>query len=184
MIEFVYLLEPFSNLDKNDLGKILSIDGHKLTVQFLRLNQKVVLNANLLAKVNLRKVGDEYDRKICDRCFKCLSVERFENNRLKKNNMMTKRPSCRDCRKIIEGEKIPTQLKKIWEAKRPKDELFDCPICEKVTIAGLSKIVIDHNHKTGNVRGFLCESCNTGLGRFKDDVKILRNAIKWLEKEH
>lgn len=41
---------------------------------------------------------------------------------------------------------------------------------------------IDHCHETNQNRGLLCEDCNLGLGRFKDDPKILRSAIQYLEK--
>ena len=62
-------------------------------------------------------------------------------------------------------------------------EIFECPICKKRTIPGLtSKIVLDHNHSTGKVRGWICDSCNTGIGRFKDDTKLLEEAIKYLQK--
>jgi len=44
----------------------------------------------------------------------------------------------------------------------------------------VSKIVLDHCHHTGNVRGYLCESCNTGIGRFDDDIEIIDRAINWL----
>ena len=58
--------------------------------------------------------------------------------------------------------------------------IFECPICLKISIVGITKIVLDHNHSTGEIRGYLCESCNTGIGRFKDDVNILKNGIEWL----
>ena len=41
---------------------------------------------------------------------------------------------------------------------------------------------IDHCHKTNKNRALLCDDCNLGLGRFKDNKKFLGNAIKYLEK--
>ena len=41
---------------------------------------------------------------------------------------------------------------------------------------------VDHNHKTGKVRGLLCPTCNTLLGHAKDDIQILYNAIEYLKE--
>lgn len=43
-----------------------------------------------------------------------------------------------------------------------------------------NKMVIDHNHITGEVRGLLCHNCNVGLGHFKDNVELLAKAINYL----
>ena len=39
---------------------------------------------------------------------------------------------------------------------------------------------VDHCHKTGRIRGLLCQGCNTALGGFKDRIRILRQAITYL----
>ena len=42
------------------------------------------------------------------------------------------------------------------------------------------KLVVDHNHSTGSIRGLLCHSCNCGLGLFKDREELLNKAINYL----
>ena len=57
-----------------------------------------------------------------------------------------------------------------------------CAICgkesERISFA------VDHDHKSGRVRGILCENCNRGIGMFKDDTKLLRNAIIYLRTRY
>ena len=52
-----------------------------------------------------------------------------------------------------------------------------CAICN----SQFDILAVDHCHTTGNVRGLLCNNCNNGLGRFKDNKQFLKNAIKYLE---
>ena len=56
-----------------------------------------------------------------------------------------------------------------------------CKICGTIDPSHTSgRMVVDHCHTTGNVRGLLCNRCNTGLGYFKDNPDFLASAIKYL----
>lgn len=54
-----------------------------------------------------------------------------------------------------------------------------CAICGKTNTGG-KRLFIDHDHKSGAVRGLLCTHCNTGIGMFGDDREILAAAISYL----
>lgn len=61
-----------------------------------------------------------------------------------------------------------------------------CAICTKAEsgrdIKGNVKwLSVDHHHGNGEVRGLLCNSCNTGIGKLGDSIKVLKSAIKYLE---
>jgi len=56
-----------------------------------------------------------------------------------------------------------------------------CGICQNSAAdLGQHRLVVDHDHATGRVRGLLCRICNLGLERFKDDPTLLISAIKYL----
>lgn len=44
------------------------------------------------------------------------------------------------------------------------------------------QICADHSHKSGQFRGLLCDSCNTGLGLFGDDLQIVQKTGVYLAK--
>ena len=43
-------------------------------------------------------------------------------------------------------------------------------------------LYVDHCHTTNKVRGLLCASCNSILGKVNDDVDTLNRAIQYLNK--
>lgn len=58
-----------------------------------------------------------------------------------------------------------------------------CAICNTSDPQGpWGTFTVDHDHKTGEVRGLLCQLCNQGLGDFKDNVEFLASAIRYLTK--
>ena len=64
-----------------------------------------------------------------------------------------------------------------------------CEICgEHETAVGNNgkpkRLARDHCHKTGQVRGRLCQRCNVGLGLFGDDVDVLKKAAEYLQQDY
>jgi hypothetical protein len=52
-----------------------------------------------------------------------------------------------------------------------------CAICRRVTRV----LCVDHCHVTGRVRGLLCRRCNSALGFYADDQRLLRAALAYLQ---
>lgn len=54
-----------------------------------------------------------------------------------------------------------------------------CAICGR----GDVELVVDHDHKSGQVRGLLCGGCNRGLGSFRDELELVERAAAYLRIE-
>jgi nitrate/TMAO reductase-like tetraheme cytochrome c subunit len=62
-----------------------------------------------------------------------------------------------------------------------------CAVCEEAitpeyTGSTDTTAHVDHNHRTGKVRGLLCHHCNKAIGHFKESTKIMQNAISYLRQ--
>lgn len=57
-----------------------------------------------------------------------------------------------------------------------------CAICYIDEVTNQKALAVDHCHTTGKIRGLLCDSCNLGLGIFKDNQELLLKAIMYLKK--
>ena len=47
---------------------------------------------------------------------------------------------------------------------------------------GVDVFYVDHDHKTGNVRGLLCNICNRTMGYVGENSGVLEEMIKYLQK--
>lgn len=56
-----------------------------------------------------------------------------------------------------------------------------CRICKREQ-ARNRRLAVDHCHKTGLVRGLLCDECNHGIGNFQDRLDLLKAAIDYLQE--
>lgn len=61
-----------------------------------------------------------------------------------------------------------------------------CPICNttmSITSKGPDRACVDHCHASGQVRAMICNTCNVGLGMFRDQPELLRRAAEYLERQ-
>lgn len=61
-----------------------------------------------------------------------------------------------------------------------RDQGCVCATCGKTNENGHA-LSVDHDHKTGKVRGLLCQRCNYALGYIDDSVEIAKKMIEYLE---
>lgn len=59
-------------------------------------------------------------------------------------------------------------------------QLGQCALCQRIPSY---ELVVDHDHKTGRVRGLLCHRCNAGLGYLGDTTAVLERALRYVDGE-
>ena len=55
-----------------------------------------------------------------------------------------------------------------------------CAICGLPETRNNYNLFVDHDHVTGKIRGLLCNSCNAGIGFFKDNPSLMDSAKEYL----
>lgn len=113
-------------------------------------------------------------RKKCSECKVIKPASEFHKNGGKRTGLCE---DCKDCRNVKVVEKRYNLQKGQLELMK-KEVNYKCEICNNEL-----PLAVDHCHSTERVRGLLCSNCNTGLGQFKDNIKLLKHAIKYLEEK-
>jgi hypothetical protein len=96
---------------------------------------------------------------------------------------------CRDCLAVANHD---GQVRRHGQTTKEYQALLDkqngqCAICgaregHRSSRGRECRLAIDHDHRSGAVRGLLCNNCNRGLGRFKDSVDLLEAALRYLQR--
>lgn len=133
-----------------------------------------------------RKVAGR-KKKRCHRCKKTKPLKRFHKCRSRGDG---RSGTCRRCLSELRAENDIVRRFGITLAEFDvilEEQGGGCGICgatEGMQRAGKTlRLCVDHCHKTNRIRGILCNSCNNGIGRFKDDPTLLRAAADYLENK-
>lgn len=55
-------------------------------------------------------------------------------------------------------------------------------VCNVCLGARSLRLVVDHDHKTDEIRGWLCDKCNLALGYLGDDVETINRLAEYMNK--
>jgi len=138
------------------------------------------------------------DGRLCSKCEEFLGWDSFNKN---KKGLNGRKSICKSCTqvsatKLLNSRKTTNpDLVKLINRKKMlksnyglslgcyelmlKDQEGECRIC---SVKPEGNLFVDHCHKSGEVRGLLCQHCNSLLGMAKDDSAILIAAIKYLKE--
>lgn len=136
------------------------------------------------------------EKKCCD----CGEIKKVSNYAWRTKEHLHKTSRCKDCENKLRSLRGYSEKHK--ECKRRdsykekygitisdynrmfKEQNGVCKICSTPPNSEkykLKHLHVDHCHTTGKVRGLLCSHCNKGLGLFKDNVEVLKQAINYLK---
>jgi len=123
--------------------------------------------------------------KFCNNCKTSKHLDEFYvvNKRNKPTVYHICKACCAEQKTSMHGYYRDWELKKKYgislDTYQQESERRDntCDICSKK----VKSLHVDHCHSTMKVRGYLCGSCNRGLGLFQDSISNLDKAREYLK---
>jgi hypothetical protein len=103
----------------------------------------------------------------------CLGCKRENGAKYRKQNQKSINLRGRVARYNMQAD----ELRAMWIEQEGR-----CAICGDELSEDVFRI--DHDHRTGKVRGLLCVSCNTGIGLLKDSQEVLLSAVQYLKENN
>lgn len=145
----------------------------------------------------------------CRKCYSCISSKR-QRDRYKASDFVVDSKKCATCNEVKGSSEFTKathskdglfsyckicksfndRYRKYGVTRKEYENLLKiqankCKLCDSEdsgTYKHKHAFSVDHCHITGKIRGLLCNTCNRGLGLFKDNIKLLEKAVKYLKE--
>ena len=137
------------------------------------------------------RIIDENGNRTCSKCGETKPLTDF----YKTGKGERRHGSCKTCFKAkVAADKDPVRLRDLSLQRlygitsEDYDEILEsqgrvCGKCKRSPPDHRKKfLAVDHCHKTGKVRGLLCDNCNRGIGLLGDTVESLTEAVEYLKR--
>lgn len=172
-----------------DCGKSgLSHSGHRCRTCFGLSIRGKRPNAAIAASNAVRTIQDEWSH------IQSRSMRHYYRNREAK--LARHREWVAQNREHVLTQRRDQRLRKTYGLsteryrQMERDQNWCCAICGQPPCGSGGRnrfdlnlrLAVDHDHKTGVVRGLLCTKCNTLLGLVNDDVLLLESAISYVKE--
>ena len=116
----------------------------------------------------------------CILCKESKNETDFNKNKNGKDGLGTVCRSCNSLKMRQHHLKTKYNLSPDQYEEMSKAQNHLCAICGR-TRQKTKRFAVDHCHKTGALRGLLCASCNSGIGKLGDSIEMLEKAIHYLK---
>ena len=134
---------------------------------------QITLNLNALWPVTQSQVkaGQKStdETKKCSKCGAVKPISEFRHQNHTGKHGYT-RNECKECERAYNKQRQAAR-----KTAPPKSAVCDMPGCNNT-----KGLVMDHDHNTGEFRGWLCPKCNSGIGAFNDDISRMANTVIYL----
>lgn len=129
----------------------------------------------------------DLNSKKCTKCKEIKDLTSFKSR--KRNDKVTYLSKCKECYSEYDQQWATLNVKKVRHNRLMSNHnmTFEqyqtmliqqrhvCQICKQPEIRKshngvLRSLSVDHCHKTGKIRGLLCDACNTAIGLLQDSV--------------
>ena len=110
------------------------------------------------------------------RCAYCREYKPFSEFTFKDKKKGLFNSRCKECKsayRLSKEHDVPFEELRVY-----MKDIHACQICEG-SFDVLRKC-LDHDHKTGEIRGVLCNKCNAGVGLLGDSMEAVEKALAYL----
>lgn len=154
-----------------------------------------------MPKGKVSSIYDEQGRKRCPHCKEYKELDKFAPRKQRPDKYLSWCKTCtvKNASETYSYERYRDMhlFREYGIRLKDYEKIFQeqsgvCAVCGQIetvrtgrtkrSMENAPSLHVDHDHKTGRVRGLLCSNCNQALGLLKESPERIRLLVKYIEK--